>query len=118
MKEGLNISEPIAKWERGYQMDDVVIRGDMIVVSDKLRSVSVLRLVRELVNTSDGETMDLDDQNSLVHFETVAMDMHAIWPTSIEILDDDKTIIAAQVCDVPSVYRMLCSYRFRSTAIY
>ncbi|KAF8606903.1 hypothetical protein BDV93DRAFT_520522 [Ceratobasidium sp. AG-I] len=98
-QEGLGISEPIAKWERGYQMDDVVIRGQIIVVSDRLRSVSVLRLVQEVVNTSDDEDepMDVDDQNPSVHFETIAMDMHAVWPTSIGILDDDKTIIAAQL---------------------
>lgn len=96
------MSEPIAKWERGYQMDDVVIRGQMIVVSDRLRSVSVLRLVQEVVNTSDDddEPMDVDDQSSSVHFETIAMDMHAVWPTSVGILDDDKTIIAAQVNSV------------------
>ena len=84
-------------------MDDVIIRGDMVVVSDKLRSVSVLRLVREVVNTSDdGETMDLDDQNSSVHFETVAMDMHAIWPTSVEILDDLRVVVGDNI-EVPTI---------------
>lgn len=80
-------------------MDDVIVRDRAVVVSDKLRSISVLRLVEETVNTSeDGDGgMDVDDQRTTARLETVAMDMHAVWPTSVEILDDDKTIVAAQV---------------------
>jgi hypothetical protein len=79
----LVIGESIAKWERAYSVEVVVVRGETIVVGDKLRSVSVLRLVEE--------------RATQVRLETVAMDMNAIWPSSVEILDDGKTIIAAQV---------------------
>lgn len=102
-REGSNISEPIAKWERGYVVDDVIIREQMIVVGDKLRSVSVLRLVQ----TSDSDDSDVDmdgngdNKSTNMRLETVAMDMHAIWPTSIEVLSDNKTIIAAQVSKIP-----------------
>jgi hypothetical protein len=98
-REGSNISEPLAKWERGYFVDDVIVREHMIVVSDKLRSVSVLRLVEDASHSGDGDedvNMDNGGDSVILRLETLAMDMHAVWPTSIEVLSDNKTIIAAQ----------------------
>jgi hypothetical protein len=86
--DALTIGEPIAKWERAYNVNALIVRGETIVVSDKLRSVS----------DEEDEDMDVVEQRvTEVRLETVAMDMNAIWPSSVEILDDGKTIIAAQV---------------------
>ncbi|CAE6460238.1 unnamed protein product [Rhizoctonia solani] len=93
-KDGLTISNPVAKWERGYLVHDIIVRPNMLVVSDRLRSVSVLRLI-ERTEISDSE--DMEEESTILQFETVAMDMHAVWPTSIEVLPDNKTIIASQV---------------------
>ncbi|KAG8731214.1 DNA damage-binding protein 1 [Ceratobasidium sp. 423] len=68
----------------------------MIVVSDKLRSVSVIRLLERTEISDSDEGID-EEESTILQFETVAMDMHAIWPTSVEVLSDNKTIIASQV---------------------
>ncbi|CUA72541.1 hypothetical protein RSOLAG22IIIB_04940 [Rhizoctonia solani] len=94
-KDGLTISNPVARWERGYLVHDIIVRPNMLVVSDALRSISVLRLV-ERTELSDLGGMEEED-STILQFETVAMDMHAIWPTSVEVLSDNKTIIASQV---------------------
>ncbi|EUC63468.1 CPSF A subunit region protein [Rhizoctonia solani AG-3 Rhs1AP] len=94
--DGVTISNPVARWERGYLVHDIIVRPNMLVVSDKLRSVSVLRLV-EHTELSDSENEMEEEELTILQFETVAMDMHAVWPTSIEVLSDNKTIIASQV---------------------
>lgn len=43
-KDALVISDSLAKWERAYHIESIVVRGETIVVADKLRSVAVLRL--------------------------------------------------------------------------
>ncbi|CAE6406899.1 unnamed protein product [Rhizoctonia solani] len=95
-KDGLTISNPVARWERGYLVHDIIVRPNMLVVSDALRSISVLRLV-ERTELSDLGGMEEEEDSTILQFETVAMDMHAIWPTSVEVLSDNKTIIASQV---------------------
>ncbi|KAH7336916.1 CPSF A subunit region-domain-containing protein [Rhizoctonia solani] len=92
----ITINGPVAKWERGYLVHDIIVRPNMIVVSDKLRSVSVLRFI-ERTEISDSDEEAEEEESTILQFETVAMDMHAVWPTSIEVLPDDKTIIASQV---------------------
>ncbi|CAE6468853.1 unnamed protein product [Rhizoctonia solani] len=95
-KDRITINGPLAKWERGYLVHDIIVRPNMIVVSDKLRSVSILRFI-ERTEISDSEEETEEEESTILQFETVAMDMHAVWPTSIEVLPDDKTIIASQV---------------------
>ncbi|KAJ1303394.1 hypothetical protein OPQ81_011586 [Rhizoctonia solani] len=90
------ISDPVARWERGYLVQDIIIRPNMIVVSDRLRSVSVIRLI-ERTEIFDSDEEMKGEELTILQFETVAMDMHAVWPTSIEVLPDNKTIIASQV---------------------
>ncbi|CAE7225587.1 unnamed protein product [Rhizoctonia solani] len=92
--KGGTISNPVARWERGYLVHDIIVRPNMLVVSDKLRSVSVLRLV-EHTELPDSEDLE-EEESTILQLETVAMDMHAVWPTSIEVLSDNKTIIASQ----------------------
>ncbi|KAG8728375.1 hypothetical protein FRC12_021796 [Ceratobasidium sp. 428] len=96
----LSIGNPVAKWERAYSIESLVIRGDTIVVGDKLRSVSVLKLVETLADaTSDADdAMEVVEQQAVsVQLQTTAMDMAAVWPCAVEVLDDGKTIIAAQL---------------------
>ncbi|KAG8728342.1 hypothetical protein FRC12_021832 [Ceratobasidium sp. 428] len=95
----LSIGNPVAKWERAYSIESLVIRGDTIVVGDKLRSVSVLKLVETLADASDADdAMEVVEQHAVsVQLQTTAMDMAAVWPCAVEVLDDGKTIIAAQL---------------------
>ncbi|KAG9120684.1 hypothetical protein FRC07_003723 [Ceratobasidium sp. 392] len=97
----LSIGDPLAKWERAYSIETIVIRGDTIVVGDKLRSVSVLRVFEKFAD-APGEVgedeMEIVEQKPVsVELQTVAMDMSAVWPCAVEALDDGKTIIAAQL---------------------
>ncbi|KAG8742174.1 hypothetical protein FRC10_001930 [Ceratobasidium sp. 414] len=103
-KGTLSIGDPVAKWDRAYSVESLAIRGETIVVGDKLRSVSVLRLVETFADAprnAGEDDMDVVEQKTVsVQLQTVAMDMGAIWPCAVEILDDGKTIIAAQASNL------------------
>ncbi|ELU38987.1 CPSF A subunit region domain-containing protein [Rhizoctonia solani AG-1 IA] len=92
----VTISDPVARWERGYIVHDIIVRPNMIVVSDRLRSVSVLRFIERTSTPESHEEIETEEDSTILQFETVAMDMHAVWPTSVEVLPDNKTIIASQ----------------------
>ncbi|QRW06537.1 DNA damage-binding protein [Ceratobasidium sp. AG-Ba] len=93
----MNIEDQIAKWERAYYIQSLVIRGDTIVVGDKLRSVAVLRLVEHFTDDEDDDMEIVERRATSVQLETVAMDMAAIWPCAVEVLNGGTTIIAAQL---------------------
>ncbi|CAE6415445.1 unnamed protein product [Rhizoctonia solani] len=95
-KTEVTISDPVARWERGYMVHDIIVRPNMIVVSDRLRSISVLRLIERTQISDPDEEIEMEEDSTILQFETIAMDMHAVWPTSIEVLSDNKTIIASQ----------------------
>ncbi|KAF8755306.1 CPSF A subunit region [Rhizoctonia solani] len=80
----VTISDPVARWERGYIVHDIIVRPNMIVVSDRLRSVSVLRFIERTSTPESHEEIETEEDSTILQFETVAMDMHAVWPTSVE----------------------------------
>ncbi|KAF8713343.1 CPSF A subunit region, partial [Rhizoctonia solani] len=83
-KGEVTISDPVARWERGYIVHDIIVRPNMIVVSDRLRSVSVLRFIERTSTPESHEEIETEEDSTILQFETVAMDMHAVWPTSVE----------------------------------
>jgi hypothetical protein len=81
-------------------VQDIIVRPNMIVVSDRLRSISVIRFIERTQISEPDEDMEAEEDSTILQFETIAMDMRAVWPTSIEVLSDNKTIIASQASNV------------------
>jgi hypothetical protein len=65
----------LSKWERGYHINRIVVQDDIIVTSDALRSVDVLRWT--------GKKLDL-----------VARDHSSLWPITIGTLGPKEIFVA------------------------
>ncbi|CCO29178.1 DNA damage-binding protein 1 AltName: Full=Damage-specific DNA-binding protein 1 [Rhizoctonia solani AG-1 IB] len=76
-KDEVTISDPVARWERGYIVQDIIVRPNMIVVSDRLRSISVIRFIERTQISEPDEDMEAEEDSTILQFETIAMDMRA-----------------------------------------
>jgi len=65
------------KWERGYHVNRIVVQDDLIVTSDALRSIDILRWT--------GEKLEL-----------VARDHSSLWPIAISMLGSKEIFVAEE----------------------
>lgn len=65
----------MSKWERGYQINQIRIQNDLIITSDALRSIDVLRWT--------GGKLKL-----------VGRDHSSLWPLTISMLGQDEVLVA------------------------
>ena len=74
----------IAKWDRGYIINDIIIHHDCIAISDALRSIDLLKLVNGKL-------------------KSVARDHSALWPVRIQGIAN-RSILAAEVCRIYNLW--------------
>jgi DNA damage-binding protein 1 len=75
--------QKVTEWNHNYFVTSLASYSDNLVAGDHISSVSVLKVVNS-------------------QLQTVSRDYGPLWPVCVEALDE-KSIIGANVCDIPCV---------------